>query len=386
MITRHRHIFTIIYFVVSSSIIYPAHCTQGKEKVQNNIDINVNKLADVEPNSIQNFKSQSSVITQQTDRDLSEITNEQWSKVGIFATSILFLFMVFILFKEEKDGSAESKKSFDILDDRDRQNHKITKESSIVIPEKLHESFEKSSFMMMGINLEEEFDNDLLLNKDSIVDKKNSIPKPEMKTSETSKNTFFYNDADIIVDSDIMGQLTITTADSTETKIDVVLELIQDLHQSDRIENTNITKDLRRKAIWELGYSNDCRAVEPLIKTIPKVDSLEKSLIFEAIDRIANRSFNSVHHAQLTSSQDDDPEVRKNAIQDLTNLYQSVSFVTIRLSKMVDDDELEIQQTAQWALEKFNEISDAAASRDSSIRIDSNSSAHGSNDNSHHSI
>ena len=60
---------------------------------------------------------------------------------------------------------------------------------------------------------------------------------------------------------------------------------------------------------------------------------------------------------------DNDAEVRKNAIQDLTSLYHSMSTITIRLSKMIDDRDLEVRQTAKWALEQFNQMADSARSR-----------------------
>jgi len=377
---RHRYISAIIYFVISSSIIYPTHLASSQENAQFNI--NAQKFTDVDSHSRQDLKPQY-VIVQEIDSDSSEKINKQWSKLGIVVTSILFLLMIFILFKEEKNTSTKVDQTSNILEKSNANEAQAIPNSSTlaVKTEESTKSTEKASFVMIGMDPEEELNNEVLLNEELIATKQIESSKPENSISD--------NNVDVIVDSDIMGQLTITTSDTTETKIDVVLELIQDLHQSNQLKDTNTSNDLRRKAIWELGQSNDFRAVEPLIQTMPEVDSLEKGLILDAINQITSRSFDSINHARLTSLKDDNTEVRKNAIQDLTSLYQSMSFVTIQLSKMADDSNLEVQQTAKWALEKFNQMSDAATSRDSSINLGFNmvsDNSNGSNGKSNYSI
>jgi|GEM_PF-2574261 len=377
---RHRYISAIIYFVISSSIIYPTHLASSQQNAQFNI--NAQKFTDVDSHSRQDLKPQY-VIVQEIDSDSSEKINKQWSKLGIVVTSILFFLMIFILFKEEKNTSTKVDQTSNILEKSDANEAQAIPNSSTlaVKTEESTKSTEKASFVMIGMDSEEELNNEVLLNEELIATKQIESSKPEISISD--------NNVDVIVDSDIMGQLTITTSDTTETKIDVVLELIQDLHQSNQLKDTNTSNDLRRKAIWELGQSNDFRAVEPLIQTMPEVDSLEKGLILDAINQIASRSFDSINHARLTSLKDDNTEVRKNAIQDLTSLYQSMSFVTIQLSKMVNNSNLEVQQTAKWALEKFNQMSDAATSRDSSINFSSNlvsDNSNGSNGKSNYSI
>ncbi|MGL5077466.1 MAG: HEAT repeat domain-containing protein, partial [Waterburya sp.] len=144
---------------------------------------------------------------------------------------------------------------------------------------------------------------------------------------------------------EIMNKVTIVTGKTTE--IDVVFELIQDLQQSDRL--------LRRKAIWKLTHTGDFRAIEPLVAIIPEADSVDKSLILDAITRIAQRSWQPISKALFISLADENTEVKKNAIRDATALYKSIFPLTQCLSQMLGDSDREVQQTAKWALQQFQQ-------------------------------
>ncbi len=143
-----------------------------------------------------------------------------------------------------------------------------------------------------------------------------------------------------------VNQVTIVT--SKTTKIDLVFELIKDLQEGDRA--------IRRKAIWELAQKSDSRGIPPLIELMPKVDSLERNLILEAITQITSRTLQPMNRVLLESLEDENPQVRKNAIRDLTRLYQLMSNVTKRLSQMTEDADLEVQQTARWALQELDRV------------------------------
>ena len=383
---EHRYISILIYFVISSSIIYPAHLAMGKE--QSRFSENREGSIRIENASKRNLPPQH-IVAQKADSDSSVQINKQWSKIGIVVTSVLFLFMVYVLFKEKRTVKSKTEQEMNVLEQElDRNNNREQNNSNsyamALDAEKSSKSVKQASFFTIGMDLEEELDDEFQVNKEPIETKQFKGIEPEMTIAEVSED--LAGDEDPIVDSDIMGKLTIMTSNTTGTEIDVVFELIQDLHQSDRLEDTNASKDLKRKAIWELGQSNDFRAVEPLIQTIPKADSLEKGLILDAITQITNRSFASINRAVLTSLEDENAEVRKNAIQDLTSLYQSMSSIALRLSKMVDDRNLEVRQTAKWTLEKFDRMSSSVTSIDSKIGIKSNIVADGNNDKSHHSF
>lgn len=149
------------------------------------------------------------------------------------------------------------------------------------------------------------------------------------------------------VDSENGGTVKIVTSQTTE--IDVVSELIRDLQQSDR--------NLRRKAIWELGQMSDSRSIRPLIEIMPQAAPLDRSLILGAITQIAHRNFASIQDILFASLEDESLEVRISAIRDLIILHQPTSQLTERLSKMLRDPDQEVRRTANWALKKINPVS-----------------------------
>ncbi|MGB3694822.1 MAG: peptidoglycan-binding protein [Spirulinaceae cyanobacterium] len=131
-------------------------------------------------------------------------------------------------------------------------------------------------------------------------------------------------------------------------KVDRIEELIKDLQESDRIK--------RRQAIWELAQKGDSRAVKPLSNLIIDSDSQQCSLILEALSQISIRTLKPVNRALAMSLQDDNPEVRKNAIRDLTKVYDMVNQVNRLLQMACDDPDPEVQETAKWAAEKFGKL------------------------------
>ena len=128
--------------------------------------------------------------------------------------------------------------------------------------------------------------------------------------------------------------------------IDVVAELIQDLQHSNR--------RLRRKAIWELAELGDTRSIKPLVDMMPNVSSLDKSLISNAITQIVHRSFQSVNHRLFANLQHKNSQIKKNAINDLSDLYLFIAPVTKKLVQMQLDKDPEVSQTAVQALRRLN--------------------------------
>lgn len=128
--------------------------------------------------------------------------------------------------------------------------------------------------------------------------------------------------------------------------IDVVAELISDLQQSDR--------QLRRKAIWELAERGDTRSLKPLIDILPYVSPLDKSLVNKAVTQIVYRSFQPINDRLFTKLQSRNPEIRKNAIRDLRDLYMFIAPVTKKLAQMQQDADRGVSQTATQALQQLN--------------------------------
>jgi peptidoglycan hydrolase-like protein with peptidoglycan-binding domain len=135
-------------------------------------------------------------------------------------------------------------------------------------------------------------------------------------------------------------------------KINIVDALIKDLQAPDPTK--------RRKAIWELAQRGDSRAVQPLIDLMVDSDSKQRSLILEALSQIGTRTLKPMNRALAISLQDENAEVRKNAIRDVTRIYELVSQASQLLCHAADDPNPEVQDTARWALNQLNRIHNAS--------------------------
>ncbi len=131
-------------------------------------------------------------------------------------------------------------------------------------------------------------------------------------------------------------------------KVNIVDELIQDLCAPDPVK--------RRKVIWELGQRGDTRAVQPLVDLLIDSDSKQRSLILSALSEIGTRTLKPMTRALAISLQDENSEVRKNAIRDLTRVYDMVSQISNLLHKATEDSDQDVQETAKWALGQLNRI------------------------------
>lgn len=131
-------------------------------------------------------------------------------------------------------------------------------------------------------------------------------------------------------------------------KVDIVEALIEDL------QHLNPAK--RGKAIWELGQRGDSRAVEPLLDLLPNSDSKQYSLILASLSEIGIRTLKPMNNAWSISLQNENPEVRKNAIRDLTRIYELVNQISYLLHRSTDDPDPEVQETARWAINQLNRM------------------------------
>jgi vesicle coat complex subunit len=61
-----------------------------------------------------------------------------------------------------------------------------------------------------------------------------------------------------------------------------------------------------------------------------------------------------MNQALAISLQDKNPQVRKNAIRDLTRLYDVMSQISQLICLALDDSDEEVQETARWAIRQLN--------------------------------
>ncbi|MEA5462687.1 HEAT repeat domain-containing protein [Leptothoe sp. PORK10 BA2] len=134
-------------------------------------------------------------------------------------------------------------------------------------------------------------------------------------------------------------------------RVDVMDELVANLQVADPTK--------RRKAIWELGQRGNSSAVQHLVNSMVDADSKEKSLILAALSEIGIRSLKPLNRALAIALQDDNPDVRKNAIRDLTRVYDLVTQISQMLGHATEDEDPEVRRTAEWALGQLNRIREA---------------------------
>lgn len=132
------------------------------------------------------------------------------------------------------------------------------------------------------------------------------------------------------------------------TRIDAVQELIGELQSSDG--------QRRQRAIWQLAQVGNSQALQPLVDLLLDSDSQQRSLILAAMSEIGARSLKPLSRALLTSLQDDNPEVRINAIRDITRVYEQMSQISHLLSHALSDPDPEVQETAHWALAHLSRL------------------------------
>lgn len=135
-------------------------------------------------------------------------------------------------------------------------------------------------------------------------------------------------------------------ATSRIPNVDLILRLIESLRDGD--------PRTRRRAIWKLAQMSDSRAMQPLVDSMVDGDSYERSLTLEALAQICTRSLRPMNQALAISLQDKNPQVRKNAIRDLTRLYDIMSQISQLICHALDDSDEEVQETARWAIRQLN--------------------------------
>lgn len=140
-------------------------------------------------------------------------------------------------------------------------------------------------------------------------------------------------------------------------KIDIVEALVADLQDPDAAK--------RRKAIWDLGQLGDTRAMQPLVDLLIDSDSQQRSLILGAVSEISSRSLKPMNRALMLALQDESPDVRRNAIRDVTRVYELMTQVGQLLQYAANDSDSEVQETAHWALNQLNRMQSLRLASDS---------------------
>lgn len=89
-------------------------------------------------------------------------------------------------------------------------------------------------------------------------------------------------------------------------------------------------------------------------------DSQQRSLILAALSEIGTCTLKPMGKVMALSLQDDNPEVRVNAIRDITQIYDQIAQIGHILYYASEDSDPEVKQTAAWALSKLQTIRSAA--------------------------
>lgn len=181
-----------------------------------------------------------------------------------------------------------------------------------------------------------------------IVESNSSIDRKEdnnYEQKETQLNSSKTIDKNYIVQDSNFDNITHKNNYSWP-EVNIVEQLIHELQ--------NFDPNKRHQAIWKLGQKGDSRAVQPLVNLLIDSDSKQQSLILATLSEIGTRTLRPMNRALAISLQNDNAEVRKNAIRDLTRIYELIIQSTNLLQQAEYDSDPEVEETAKWALKKLN--------------------------------
>ncbi|KAF3885420.1 MULTISPECIES: peptidoglycan-binding protein [Nostocales] len=174
---------------------------------------------------------------------------------------------------------------------------------------------------------------------------------PSRQEHTTTANAGYLRTSELVPPETVANlkpQLLSVEKTSRLAKVNIIEQLIEDLHSADPTQ--------RRKAIWDLGQQGDSRAVQPLVELMVDADTQQRSLILAALAEIGTRTLKPMNRALAISLQDESPQVRKNAIRDLTRIYDMMAQVSQMVSHAMHDPDAEVQATAKYALSQMNRI------------------------------
>lgn len=262
-----------------------------------------------------------------SNAETSSEINRFWLLVAMTATSFVSLFLLWNLFRKPLPSQEVVVTSTEATAQSDIQEVISNSGRSELVQEEQITTSKVSS----ANNLLKEIEN-------------TPQDEPIIANSNTSNNISQESTVSIAENLSPSGNL--VNINSGNDYIDVSFELIQDLRSCDR--------NIKRKAIWELAKIGDSRCIEPLIAIMPQAGAVDRSLILKAVTKITNRSFKLVNEQLFAELNDANPQVRINAILDLTDLYKFVAPINQQLSQMQLDSDQEVKHRAKQALEKLN--------------------------------
>ena len=171
----------------------------------------------------------------------------------------------------------------------------------------------------------------------------------DYKPWDEGKNVYSSNGSNFVSDSEDEEEWNPSLPVQRTTRlpnIDLVLQLMEDLKDPQ--------PRVRRRAIWKLAQMSDSRSMNSLLDTMIDTDSYDRSLILEALSQICIRTLRPMNQALAIALQDKNPQVRKNALRDLTRMYNVMAQISQLVAHATEDQDLEVQETARWAMKQLN--------------------------------
>jgi HEAT repeat protein len=93
--------------------------------------------------------------------------------------------------------------------------------------------------------------------------------------------------------------------------------------------------------------------VQPLVDLMVESDSRQRSLILSALSEIGSRTLKPMSHALAVCLQDPSPDVRKNALRDLSRVYNLITQISHLVQQATEDPHPDIRDTAHWVLRQL---------------------------------
>ncbi len=208
------------------------------------------------------------------------------------------------------------------------------------------EDLEENDYVPISQNNSQLHHQDIEAETLPIVDSNSSINRQEEKNYEQKENNNYeqketpLNLSKSTEENYIVQDSKITTQPNNYPlpQVNIVEQLINELQ--------NFDPQKRHQAIWELGQKGDSRAIQPLVNLLIDSDSKQQSLILATLSEIGTKTLKPISRALAISLQNDNAEVRKNAIRDLTRIYELIIQITNLLQKAEYDPDPEVEKTA----------------------------------------
>lgn len=175
-----------------------------------------------------------------------------------------------------------------------------------------------------------------------------SSEQPLLNPSTQKRPRFFLKSTPSVPSPISTTELLPVEHTSVVSTLNLFDRLMADLHSGDLSQ--------QRKAIWNIAQQGDSRAVQPLVDLLINADSQQQGLILSALAEIGTRTIKPMNRALVISMQNNNPQVRKNAIRDLLRIYDMMAQMSQILRYALEDPDPEVQATAQYALNQINRM------------------------------